>query len=173
MPQAIVLYLSGSQLLLTGVFYRLGWKTPMSLSSTRRDQAARPGVFMLVEDVIAVDGGGGTVYRNALIARYEASPYFRTLLQQLNWFWGIGSLAVAVITSIAIYVVDSGDVAFALGMYTRFPEGLLALLTCLGWTLCWVWGGIGALVTTYWAKRALRHEKRQFVLETTAAIDDS
>ena len=127
---------------------------------------------MLVEDVIAVDGGGGTAYRNALIARYEASPYFRTLLQQLNWFWGIGSLAVAVTTSIAIYAVDSEDVAFALGMYIGSPEGLPALLTCLGWTLCWVWGGIGALVTTYWAKRALRHEKQQFVLETTAATED-
>lgn len=92
MPQAVVLYFASSQLLITGVLCHLGWTTPITLSSTKRKQPARPGVFVLIEDVVAVDGGGGTLYREVLIARYEASPYFRTLLRQLNWFWGLGSL---------------------------------------------------------------------------------
>lgn len=129
MPQAVVLYFASAQLLITAILCQLGWKTPITLSSTRRNQPARPGVFVLVEDVVAVDGGGGTPYRDVLVARYEASPYFRALLQQLNWFWGLGSLAVAIMTTILVYTVESEDVAFGLGRFLNLS--VCALLTCM------------------------------------------
>ncbi|KAI4754028.1 hypothetical protein E4T52_12910 [Aureobasidium sp. EXF-3400] len=122
MPQAVVLYFASSRLLITGVLCHLGWTTPITLSSTKRKQPARPGVFVLIEDVVAVDGGGGTLYREVLIARYEASPYFRTLLRQLNWFWGLGSFAVALMTTILIYTVESEDAAFGLGTDVTFTR---------------------------------------------------
>ena len=172
MPQAVVLYFASSQLLITGVLCHLGWTTPITLSSTKRKQPARPGIFVLIEDVIAVDGGGGTLYREVLIARYEASPYFRTLLRQLNWFWGLGSLAVAIMTTILIYTVDSEDAAFGLGE-KAILYCVCSSLTCLGWSLCWVWAGVGAAITTFWVKRALRHEKQRLARKATNTFDEA
>lgn len=169
MPQAVVLYFASLQLLITGVLCHFGKTTPITLSSTKRKQPARPGIFVLIEDVVAVDGGGGTLYREVLIARYEASPYFRTLLRQLNWFWGLGSLAVALMTTILVYTVDSEDAASGLGKEEFLDRECLSL-TYLGWSLCWVWAGVGAAITTFWVKRALRHEKQRLVRRTTAAF---
>ncbi|KAH0144542.1 hypothetical protein KCU67_g13035, partial [Aureobasidium melanogenum] len=114
------------------------------------------GVFVLIEDVVAVDGGGGTLYREVLIARYEASPYFRTLLRQLNWFWGLGSFAVALMTTSLIYTVENEDAAFG-----------------LGWSLCWVWAGVAAAITTFWVKRALRHEKQRLARKTITTFGEA
>lgn len=75
----------------------------------------RPGVFTLMEDVVAVDGSGGQNFREALCARYEASKEFRSMLEQLNWVWGLASLLVAVVTTILVFVVESEDAAFAIG----------------------------------------------------------
>lgn len=77
----------------------------------------RPGVFTLMEDVVAVDGGGGQDFRQALVARYEASKEFRSMLQQLNWAWGSASLLVAIVTTVLVFVVENEDAAFALGAY--------------------------------------------------------
>lgn len=118
MPQAIVLYLAGSQLLLTAVMNSMGWKTPMRLSSTPSRSVTLPGVFTLMEDIVAVDGGGHQEFRKALVARYNASPQFRKMLAQLNWFWAIGSLVIALVTTIICYVIDDLNVVFALGKWT-------------------------------------------------------
>jgi hypothetical protein len=115
MPQAVVLYLASVQVLGTAFMCHMDLNTPVTLSSTRRGTKMRPGVFVLIEDVVAVDGAGGTVYRAALVARYNASPSFRKLLRDLNWFWGLGSLLAAVATTLVVYLVDNEDVVFALG----------------------------------------------------------
>ena len=87
----------------------------MRLSSTPCGTTTRPGVFVLVEDIVGVDGGGGQAYRRALVTRYETSVVFRRLLTQLNWFWGIGSLLAAVGVTAIVFVVDDMNVVFALG----------------------------------------------------------
>lgn len=115
MPQAVVLFLAGSQLVVTGVMAGRGWRTPVRLSSTGYGTIARPGVFVLMEDIVAVDGGGGQEYRRGLVARYEASAVFRRLLMHLNWFWGVGSLIVAGAVTIIVFVVEDLNVVFALG----------------------------------------------------------
>ena len=117
MPQAIVLYLAGSQLFIMGVMNSMGWKTPLRLSSTLSGSVTPPGVYLLMEDIVAVDGGGRQEFRKCLAARYNASPQFRMMLAQLNWFWAIGSLLVALVTTVICYVVSDLNVVFALGMW--------------------------------------------------------
>ena len=87
----------------------------MDFSSTKRGQVMKPGVFVLIEDVVAVDGGAETAFRERLCKRYEASPVYRKMLMQLNWFWATGSLAVGSGTMAVVYGVDDINVVFALG----------------------------------------------------------
>jgi hypothetical protein len=115
LAQSIVLYLASCQVLVTAIGCRFGWASPVSFSSTKRGEKMRPGVFTLMEDVVAVDGGGGQLFRQALVARYEASKEFRTMLQQLNWAWGAVSLLVATVTTILVFTIESEDAAFAIG----------------------------------------------------------
>jgi hypothetical protein len=115
MPQAIILYLAGGLVTITAVMSSFGWKLPIPMSSTPRGSVCKPGVFVVVEDIVAVDGGGGQSFRLALQARYETSETFRRMLAQLNWFWGVGSLAVAIATTVVVYVVDDLNVVVAIG----------------------------------------------------------
>ena len=115
MPQAIILYLAGGLLTITAIMTSFGWRLPIRMSSTARGSLCKPGVFVVVEDIVAVDGGGGEGFRRALQARYEASQTFRRMLTQLNWVWGVGSVLVAVATTVVVYVVDDLNVVFAIG----------------------------------------------------------
>ena len=87
----------------------------MDFSSTKRGQVMKPGVFVLIEDVVAVDGGGEMAFREALCKRYEASAVYRQMLVQLNWFWATGSMAVGSGMTAIVYGVDDVNVVFALG----------------------------------------------------------
>ncbi|KAI9743769.1 MAG: hypothetical protein M1818_002502 [Claussenomyces sp. TS43310] len=142
MPQAIVLYLASSQLIVTGIMAKLGWKTPVRFSSTSSGSPMKPGVFVLIEDIVAVDGGGFQAFREALVVRYESSEIFRRLVEQMNWFWGIGSMIVAGGTTAIVYAVPNLDVVFA-----------------IGWCLPWVWASIGAICTILWTRRMLVAEE--------------
>jgi len=55
----------------------------------------KPRVFVLSEDIVAVDGGECQEFRDALVVRYESSATFRRLPKQMNWSWGVGSMVVA------------------------------------------------------------------------------
>jgi len=115
MPQTIVLFLASSQLIITGIMSKLGLKTPVRFSSTAKGEVIKPGVFVLIEDIIAVDGDGGQEFREALLARYERSTVMRRLVEQMNWFWGLGSMGVAAGVTAIVYAVENEDVVFALG----------------------------------------------------------
>jgi len=115
LPQAIVLFLASSQLVLTGIMSKLGLKTPVRFSSTTRGSVMKPGVYVLIEDIVAVDGSGGLEFREVLLARYESSKEFQRLVEQMNWFWGIGSILVAGGTTAIVYGVEDLNVVFALG----------------------------------------------------------
>ena len=115
MPQAIVLYLAGGLVILTGILSHFGWALPLRMSSTARESVCKPGVFVVMEDIVAVDGGGGEKFRRALQVRYEASETFRRMLTQLNWFWGLGSMVVAAGMTVVVYVVEDLNVVFAIG----------------------------------------------------------
>ncbi len=161
MPQAIVLYLAGGLVTITGIMSHFSWRLPVRMSSTAREDLTKPGVFVVMEDIVAVDGGGGDEFRRALRDRYDASETFRRMLTQLNWFWGVGSVAVAVVTTVVVYVVNDLNVVFATG---EFDE--VRCFDCtnlrIGWCLPWGWAGFAALLTTLRVKQMLRLERTQF-----------
>lgn len=68
-------------------------------------------LYVLIEDVIAVDGGGGQIYRYALRTRYLSSPYFRRMLFEMNMFWAGGSIVCAAAIT-AIIFTTSEPVAY-------------------------------------------------------------
>lgn len=149
--------------IITGVMVQMGWKTPIRFSSTAAGSLAKPGIYTLVEDVVAVDGGGEETYRVSMASRYGASPSFRQLLKGSNWFWGIGSFSVAVGTTLVVFLVDGLNIVFALGEFLA-SVGLLGTASkeTVGWTLPWCWAAFGVMTTILWAKKALHREEMEW-----------
>jgi hypothetical protein len=169
MPQAIVLYLASSQLIITGIMAKMGWKTPIRFSSTPRGSVMKPGVFVLAEDIVAVDGAGGQEFREVLSVRYESSETFRRLVAQMNWFWGVGSMIVACGTTAFVYAVEDLNVVFALGRWNPFAPLIYAnlkarLVSSVG--VGWDWCHLHALVDEEDA------EARAKSVECSASIRD-
>ena len=160
MPQTIVLYLTGSLLCLTGTMSWMGWRTPVRISSVAPGEVPRPGVFTLMEDIVAVDGGGETTFRRALAAKYEGDPRFQRLIIHLNWFWGVGTVLVGVVTTVIVYAVQKINIVFALGTCIVFVR---PWLTLIGWCIPWIWGAVGAALTILWSRRKIHFgsEKRK------------
>jgi hypothetical protein len=115
LPLAVLLVLVSVQMLITGILARIHWTQPFRISSVLAGETIRPGIFVIIEDVMAVDGGGGTAYRFALMARYKASPCFRQLLSKLNWFWGLGGFILAIALFGIIIAIDNENIAFGIG----------------------------------------------------------
>lgn len=115
MPQTTVLFIVCIQILLSRIFDMLGMKTFCRFSSTPRGAQIPPASLIIMEDVVAVDGGGGPEFREALMRRYEASEPFRRLLRQMDWFWGIGGLLIAVGVTLAVFLNLSEIASFAIG----------------------------------------------------------
>ena len=83
-----------------------GFKAPFRISSTPKGSVMPTALYVLVEDVVAVDGGGGQIYRYALRTRYLSSPYFRRMLFEMNCFWGGGSIVCAAAITAIIFTVS-------------------------------------------------------------------
>jgi len=105
MVTSTMLFVTGIQLILAFCLYHARVKVPFRLSSLGPGHTAHPGVFTIIEDIIAVDGGGGVEYREALIARYDASPLFRRMLNRLDAFWGVGALTTASIITVLLWTI--------------------------------------------------------------------
>ncbi|CAI7648937.1 unnamed protein product [Penicillium pancosmium] len=119
-----------------------GFKAPFRISSTPKGSVMPTALYALIEDVVAVDGGGGQIYRYALRTRYLSSPYFRRMLFEMNCFWSGGSIIFAAAFTAIIFTV-SEPVAFT-----------------LGWTLPFAWAGVWTLITIPWVQSDLRREKK-------------
>ncbi|KAJ8608697.1 hypothetical protein MRB53_039499 [Persea americana] len=143
LPIACLLLQLVIEILVAQIAVRLNLRTPISISSVRKGDKARPATYTMVEDVIAVDGGQGLAFRTAWDARYRASPQLRAFLNTMDVLWG-GTAALVVIAIFAVvFGVSNPDVGYA-----------------LGWALPWIWGGIMALITMVMTKRMLAAEKR-------------
>ena len=106
----VMFYFGGVHLTLD-ILRMLGFKAPVRISSTPRGSTMPTALYALIEDVIAVDGGGGQKYRYALRTRYLASPYFRRMLFEMNCFWAGGSIIIAAAITAIVFTV-SEPVAF-------------------------------------------------------------
>lgn len=95
----------------------LDLKLPFRVSSLARGEKFRPGVYFLIEDVVAVDGQGGRPYRTAFDSRYRASPKFRQMLVKMSLFWSAPALLVAAAVTVVVFNIPT-VVAFGVGELT-------------------------------------------------------
>lgn len=93
-----------------------GFKAPFRISSTPKGSVMPTALYALIEDVVAVDGGGGQIYRYALRTRYLSSPYFRRMLFEMNCFWSGGSIIFAAAITAIVFTV-SEPVAFTVSCF--------------------------------------------------------
>ncbi|KAF2480787.1 hypothetical protein BDY17DRAFT_302392 [Neohortaea acidophila] len=151
MPLTSMLYAFGIELLIVDVLRYFHVPAPVRLSSIPKGAQLRPCVYSFIEDVCAVDGSGGTEFREALNRRYEASHIFRAMLRRLGLFWAVGSNATAVLCTILIFTLDNHDAVYA-----------------IGWSVPFIWAGIWVLITIWYVKKKLREESKAWTEEVNA-----
>jgi hypothetical protein len=120
MPGPAILYCIAGPICLLSVYHHFGWKAPFRISSTPKGEQVLPGVFYIVEDIVAVNARGGRPFREGMIARYNASPIFRKMIRDQSWFWSIGGLAMAVICTVVV-VIPPVPQPVAYGIGERIP----------------------------------------------------
>jgi len=125
----------------SGIAHWRSWKLPFRMSSHVKGSTCPPLTFCILEDIVACDGRGGKAFREAVMARYHASPRYRTMLVQLNWAWALSAYAVAGAT-FAIVMTIPPEIAYG-----------------LGWGIPTLWAFIAAGLTTIWVKRSVRIER--------------
>lgn len=120
----------GLQLVWSGWMNITGRPAPCKISSVPKGARVPPLVLTIVEDIVGVDGAGGREYRNSLLARYEVSPRFRTMIAQQNWFWAAGALVDGIGTMVVIWTVPE-KVAYGVGrsrsLELRFTRIILTM----------------------------------------------
>ena len=147
MPQASMLYAFGTELLIVDIMRYFQLPAPIRVSSVPKGAQLRPGIYSIIEDVIAVDGSGGTDFREALNRRYEASHVFRSMLRRMGAFWAFGAQGMAVVLTILIFTIQD-EAAYV-----------------VGWAAPWIWAGVWVWITIWYVKRKLREEKEGWAEE--------
>jgi hypothetical protein len=128
MPVSSMAFAFGLQMLIIDVMRYFGIRAPIRISSLPRGSLLRPGIYSVIEDVIAVDGSGGTEFRQRLNLRYQASHYFRQMLHRLTLFWAFGSLGMATATTVIIFTTTR-DVAYVVSLEFPLTNDCQSLLT--------------------------------------------
>ncbi|KAF7194959.1 hypothetical protein HII31_03633 [Pseudocercospora fuligena] len=147
MPLASMLYAFGTELLIVDTLRYFEVPAPCRMSSIPKGAQLRPAIYSMIEDVVAVDGSGGTEYREALNRRYEASHMFRAMLRRLGIFWAVGAEGMAVVTTIIVFTIQH-EAAYV-----------------VGWSAPFVWAGIWVIVTIAYVKYCLKKEKKAWAEE--------
>nr|POE51642.1 hypothetical protein CFP56_25849 [Quercus suber] len=150
MPVPSMMYAFGTELLVVDLLRYFEVPAPVRISSIPKGSQLRPCVYSVIEDVCAVDGSGGTAYREALNKRYEASHVFRAMLRRLGAFWAFGAETMAVVLTILIFTIDD-EAAYV-----------------VGWAVPFVWAGIWAAITIWYVKKKLKEEKIAWSAEVAA-----
>lgn len=144
----------GAQMLWSAIMHALGRPAPFRLSSVAKGEPMPPHVYTFVEDVIAVDGNAGKKFREAMKARYAASPRFRKMIAQQNWFWALGALADGIGTMVVIWTVPE-VVAYGVGWGSPFIFAIV-----------WTW------ISVVWVRHDLREEKRLWSHDVGRVAED-
>jgi hypothetical protein len=133
LPAAVLMYLVATLTLLSLALNRLELKLPFRFGSLDAGNVVRPAIFYIVEDIVAVDGGGGIEYRRALGARYDSSPIFRTMIWDLSVVWMLYFYVFAILFTILVFTLPKAAV-YAVGWAGTFPlAGLMVI-----WTIFYV-----------------------------------
>ncbi|KAH6981331.1 hypothetical protein BKA56DRAFT_673735 [Ilyonectria sp. MPI-CAGE-AT-0026] len=146
MPAPAILYCLGGVLALITLYSRMGWRAPFRISSTDKGEKVLPGVYYFIEDTVAVNAGAGRPYREALAARYHASPRFRRMLYVQSLFWSIPSILLAVpLTVIAVIPQVPATVAYGI---------------C--WAVPFLWAILWGVISIKWCKRDMIRERLEW-----------
>ncbi len=127
-------------ILMCDLLVAMGRNVPFRTSSERKGDRARPGIYAIIEDIVAVDGGAGLPYRTALDARYKASSQFRAMLFRLSMFWSISLLVFSGAITAIVWTVPQ---------YVAYG---------LGWGLPFVHAAIMAVITVKYVQACLARE---------------
>ena len=116
MPGSAILFCIAGPVFFMNLYSALGWKAPFGISSTPKGEAVLPGIYYIVEDIVAVNAGGGRPFREGWAARYNASPIFRKMIRDQSWFWSIPGLLVAIACTVVVCIHQVPNViAYGLG----------------------------------------------------------
>ncbi|KAF2684767.1 hypothetical protein K458DRAFT_417632 [Lentithecium fluviatile CBS 122367] len=143
-PASTMLFAIGCELLLVDVLRIAGIPAPCRISSLPVGAPLRPGIYAYIEDVCAVDGSGGTEFRQRLNLRYQASKAFREMLHRLTLFWAIGAIVCSIVTTIIVFTIQR-DAAYV-----------------VGWVLPFLWAGIWTALTIPWVQKSLAREYEEW-----------
>ncbi|RVX74052.1 hypothetical protein B0A52_01883 [Exophiala mesophila] len=153
LPMPVGMINFGAIFLINGVAAQRGWRLMrFRISSHVKNSICPPLTFSMMEDICAVDGRGGKRYRQAAMARYNASPRFRALMLQLLWFWSISAIVVGAAIIAAIWLTTD-DIAYG-----------------VGWGAPNVWAGIWIWITVLWVQRSLRIEKETWLSDRSRPV---
>lgn len=130
MPGPAILYCLAGPIFLLSLYHHFGWKAPFRISSTPKGEQVLPGIYYIVEDVVAVNARGGRPFREGLAARYKASPIFRKMMRDQSWFWSIGGLIMAGACTVVV-VINPVPEPVAYGIGESFSLLYLYKLTIL------------------------------------------
>lgn len=150
MPGPAILYCLAGPIFLLSLYHHFGWKAPFRISSTPKGEEVLPGVFYIVEDVVAVNARGGRPFREGMAARYKASPIFRKMMRDQSWFWSIGGLMMAGALTVVV-VINPVPEPVAYG---------------IGWAVPFIWAGIWGAITVPWVRAVMHKEKMTWQKET-------
>lgn len=106
MPVPSILFVFALEMLLFEILFVFERPAPFRISSVRKGDLMRPACYTLLEDIIAVDGKGGTRFRDRLNQRYMTSPPFRAMLHRVTLLWAVPQTLVAGGTLAAIIIAD-------------------------------------------------------------------
>lgn len=115
-PASTMLFAIGVELLLVDVLRIYGVPAPCRISSLPMGAPLRPGIYAYIEDICAVDGSGGTEFRQRLNLRYQASKAFREMLHRLTLFWAIGAIVCSAVTVAIVFTIPR-DAAYVVSCY--------------------------------------------------------
>ncbi|KAE8388173.1 hypothetical protein BDV23DRAFT_174115 [Aspergillus alliaceus] len=141
MPVPSIFFIFALEMLVFEVLYVLKKPAPFRISSIPKGDPMRPAIYPLLEDIVAVDGKGGTEFRTRLDQRYKTSPPFREMLHRVTMLWAVPQVVVAGGTLAGIVIADS-ELAYT-----------------LGWSVPAIWAGIWVLLTVICVRLDLRRER--------------
>ena len=144
LPIAVVLLYVCLELVLVQILMAFNLTLPFRLSSIPPHGKLRSGSSIIVEDIIAVDGGAGQSFRQTWNDRYERSAPLRLLLMQMDLLWGISGLMLVAAIFGLVFGVDNGEVGYV-----------------VGWLLPWTWAAVVASITFWMSKAMLKREAAQ------------
>jgi hypothetical protein len=121
----LILWVSG-QMVIVEVMLALHIRVLFQMSSLQRGDPLRPGVYIIVEDVVAVDGKQGSAWRQAWNDRCLFSPVFRKFLSHIERTWAATGLSVVAIVWSVVFGVDNREIGYALGERISYPCNFMA-----------------------------------------------